>query len=238
VSYTAREKASKGAYDTTDAETAKAEGIFNPERQYRPLPVIIGKGHVFERLENELREMKAGETRKIELAPKDAFGERNQELIRIIALKSFHDKKINPFPGLIVEVDGMHGKIQSVSGGRVKVDFNHELAGKELEYEIKVERRIESEKEIAETLAEKYFSFLPKEQLKVEESGSEKITVKMPKALVEAKEFKAIGEEFREMIAGSVKAKIGFEGFEEKKGAEKEGEEKSTESEAEREKVG
>ncbi len=216
VSYTARDRDSGKVHDTTSEKDAKEAGIWNQEREYRPLPVVFGQGNVFEKLEKELKEMSAGETKKVLMEAKEAFGERNPELIRIVALKAFHEKKIAPFPGLVVEVDGKMGRIQSVSGGRVRVDFNHELAGKELEYEIKVEKRLEKDLEIIQVLAQKYFSFLPKEKLAVEEAEEGKIIVKMPKELVEAKEFRELEAEFERIASKAAKAKVEFGQIEEK----------------------
>lgn len=224
VSYTARDRDSGRVHDTTSEKEAKEAGIWNQEREYRPLPVVFGQGNVFEKLENELKGMGVGESKKVLMEAKEAFGERNPELIRIVALKAFHEKKIAPFPGLVVEVDGKMGRIQSVSGGRVRVDFNHELAGKELEYEIKVEKRLESGLEIIRALAQKYFSFLPKEQLVVEQEearaketegaeedkGEGKIIVKMPKQLVGAKEFKELEIEFERIASRASKVKVEF----------------------------
>ena len=39
--------------------------------------------------------------------------------------------------------DGRVGKVLSVSGGRVLIDFNHPLAGKDLVYEIDIKRKID-----------------------------------------------------------------------------------------------
>ncbi|EFK97351.1 peptidylprolyl isomerase FKBP-type, partial [sediment metagenome] len=45
---------------------------------------------------------------------------------------------IRPMPGLPVNIDGMYGIIRTVAGGRVIVDFNHPLSGKEIVYNSKL----------------------------------------------------------------------------------------------------
>ena len=60
---------------------------------------------------------------------------------------SFPKKKIKPFPGLQLDFDGALGTIRTVSGGRVVVDFNHPLAGRDVVYELKVRRMLSDDRE-------------------------------------------------------------------------------------------
>ena len=61
---------------------------------------------------------------------------------------------------MMVESDGgKFGKIQSVSGWRVMVDFNYELAGKALEYEVNVEEKINKTEEKMRLLLEYHFPY-------------------------------------------------------------------------------
>jgi len=50
-------------------------------------------------------------------------------------------------PGMQLNIDGVVGTIKTVSGGRTLVDFNHPLAGKELLYKVKVNKKIIDDKE-------------------------------------------------------------------------------------------
>ena len=88
----------------------------------------------------------------------------------MVALKDFTSRELNPMPGLLIEINGMVGKVQSVSGGRVRVDFNHPLAGKKIEVEIELLRLIKDNKERLEILSEKYFPFIKKEKIVVKEN--------------------------------------------------------------------
>jgi len=81
-----------------------------------------------------------------------------------VPLQHFKKEKMQPFPGLVVEINGMQGKVQTVSGGRVRVDFNHPLAGKELLYDMKVERELTEPKEQVEELYKKYFGMVPEKE--------------------------------------------------------------------------
>ena len=54
-----------------------------------------------------------------------------------MSLNLFKEKKINPYPGMQLNLDGQVATVRSVTGGRVIVDFNPMLAGKEIHYWIK-----------------------------------------------------------------------------------------------------
>lgn len=152
--------------------------------------MVVGEKELPETIENALKEMKAGEEKTIKLSPKEAFGERNAELVAVVPLNEFRQRKMQPVQGLIVDVNGKLGKVQSVSGGRVRIDFNNPFAGKEIEYKIKLEKVIEKPKEQLDALFEKYFAGIPeKEKSIAEKQGTVEITIpgKYGEALAHAK---------------------------------------------------
>jgi FKBP-type peptidyl-prolyl cis-trans isomerase 2 len=178
VSFTGKEKASGKVFDTTEEKTAKEAGIFQEQGVYKAIPVIVGKGELLKGLDEALQEMKAGEKKTVELSPEKAFGERKGELVGLVPLQEFKKKKLQPVPGMFVNINDRVGKVQSVSGGRVRVDFNHELAGKSLEYDLFAERVLEKAEEKVEALAHKYLPFVEKPKVKfVEKDGLVEIIV-------------------------------------------------------------
>lgn len=148
----------------------------------KPVTVILGKGELHKALEEEIQKMKAGEQKKIVLQPEQAFGERKAESIVVIPLKNFLDNKMNPFPGMVFEANGMNGKVQSVSGGRVRVDFNNPLAGKALEYDLKLVKEISEKKEAITALFEKFLPLGEEKDRKFELKGEE-LTLWLPKQI-------------------------------------------------------
>lgn len=157
ISYTAKVK-DGGVFDTTIEDVAKKEKIFDSKRIYKPLPVIVGEKHVVEGLDEALEGMKKCEEKKVEVPPEKAFGQRNPALIRLVPLKLFKQQKMTPIPGMPVEIDGRMARVQTVAGGRVRVDFNHELAGRTVVYDIKVEEEAKTDKEKAAYLVERSFN--------------------------------------------------------------------------------
>lgn len=106
-------------------------------------PVIIGADYTIRGVEEALKEMNLGEKKTIEIPSEKGFGERDQKLIKLISISEFRRQDKKPIPGMMVSIENMRGRILSVSGGRVKIDFNHPLAGKTLIYELEVKEKIE-----------------------------------------------------------------------------------------------
>jgi len=156
IEYVGRVKLTDEIFDLTSEELAKKEKIFNPKHNYGPALVIVGSGMVIPGVMKEIVKMEVGEERQFEVSPSEGFGMRNPKLIRIIPFSKFIENKINPVPGGYFEIDGMQAKVQSVSGGRVRVDFNNPLAGKQLVYKVRILRRIGGDKIKVEKLLSYY----------------------------------------------------------------------------------
>ena len=147
IDYVGRVKDVNEIFDLTIEEVAKKEGIYNEKRKYRPACIILGEGMLIKGLEEGIMKMNVGEKKTIEVSYKDAFGERNPELVRTFSIDLFKKQNIDPKHGLIVNFSGLIGRVQSVTSGRVRVDFNHPLAGKDLVYEVEIKEKVEDPKE-------------------------------------------------------------------------------------------
>ena len=145
------------------------------KNQAKPFIFALGQGMFLKGVEDYLLEKDIGKNYLIELLPENAFGFRQSQLVQLIPMKIFIQEKINPISGAMFNFDGRIGKILSVSGGRVIVDFNHPLAGKKVIYDIKILRKVddlnEKTKSFIEFLFKKDFLFEIKDKeliLKVE----------------------------------------------------------------------
>ncbi|XRO76379.1 peptidylprolyl isomerase [Methanocaldococcus sp. 10A] len=143
-------------FDTTNEELAKKEGIYNPAMVYGPIAIFAGEGQVLPGLDEVILEMDVGEEREVVLPPEKAFGKRDPSKIKLIPLSEFKKRGIKPIVGLPITIDGMPGKIVSINSGRVLVDFNHELAGKEVKYRIKIEEIVEDKKDMVKEIIKMY----------------------------------------------------------------------------------
>jgi len=130
-------------FDTTDEETARSNDIFDEKGSYGPITIVTGQGHVVPGLDADLVGKDVGDERELLLTPEEAFGPRRGELVETVAVKRFKEK---PQPGQRVQIENRVGTVQSVVGGRARVDFNPPLAGMAITYNYKIEEIVTDEK--------------------------------------------------------------------------------------------
>ena len=102
----------------------------------------IGEGEIIPGLEEALIGMKEGEEKEIKIPPEQAYGNRNPELMKQIPRKSLpKDKKIEAGMMLVMTAPNgmqMPAVIKEVSEKEITLDLNHPLAGKTLNFKIKI----------------------------------------------------------------------------------------------------
>jgi FKBP-type peptidyl-prolyl cis-trans isomerase 2 len=174
VEYTGKIKKEDIIFDTTNEETAKKAGLEQSITKFGPISICVGAKHLLPGLETFLEGKEIGDY-TVEVKPEEAFGKKDAKLLQMVSRSKFLKERINPQPGLVVEVDGQRGLIKTVTGGRVIVDFNHPLSGKELVYDIKVNKIINDIKENIKTLIEMRFKFIPLLNFEVKDKKAELI---------------------------------------------------------------
>jgi len=194
IDYIGRIKDSGEIFDLTKEDIAKKEGIHNEKLKYGPVPVVVDAGFVVEGLNEAVKEINIGDKKKIVIEPEKAFGERSEELVKLIPEARFKEQGIDVVPGSNIMINNLRGRIISNDGGRVKVDFNHPLAGKILEYEIEIIQEIKENIDKIKALVY-YFTGADKEKIDVQ--------VKEKTAEIEVKEMN-VRREVRERIAAQI----------------------------------
>ena len=160
VDYTARRVTDSSLVYTTIEKVAKDAQVNNPDVKYRPQLIVIGKNNAIRGVEDAVKGMSVGETKTVEIEPKNAFGERDEGLVNVMRLSDFRERDMDPQPGMQVNIDGSVATVKSVNSGRVVVDMNHPLAGEKLVYEIKVLEKMDSDQDKVRAIAEHY-SLMP-----------------------------------------------------------------------------
>jgi FKBP-type peptidyl-prolyl cis-trans isomerase SlyD len=160
IDFTGKIKESNEVFDTTIKENAKGSEDIKAQK------ICIGEGMLIRGFDEALEGKEIGKNYSVELEPKRAFGLRDPKLIKTIPISVFLEQKINPYPGLILNMDGIIARISSISGGRVITDFNLPLAGKTIIYDFKIKKLIEDKDEKLKALAE---FFLGKAEAKIED---------------------------------------------------------------------
>jgi FKBP-type peptidyl-prolyl cis-trans isomerase 2 len=117
--------------------------VFDASKNHgKPLEFEIGAKMVIPGLEKALIGMKKDEEKTIHIEPADAYGEPNPQAVQTIP-KSNLPAEQKPEVGMTLVAQlpngqGMPGKITKVTDKEVTIDFNHPLAGKALNFKVKV----------------------------------------------------------------------------------------------------
>lgn len=111
-----------------------------------------GYGNIFPKVEAQLEGQVVGFSTVIDLAPEDAFGERDESLVRTIPKTEFPPgvKVGGQLEGRSEDGQTIVFTVLKIKGPEVHLDGNHPLAGKAIRLDLKVlEVRAASEEEIA-----------------------------------------------------------------------------------------
>ena len=127
-------------FDTTNEDVAKENDLFAEGVSYAPIVIIAGENMVVTGLDEDLMGKASGFEGQVKIQPKDAFGERKPELVEVVPTRRFEKR---PTPGMRVSLDNRTGTVESVIGGRVRVDFNSPYAGKTIVYDYTIEKIVD-----------------------------------------------------------------------------------------------
>lgn len=103
----------------------------------------VGNGSLIEGFNSALVGMKEGEKKTVTIEPEDAYGDYKEGGIMDVPAASFHEN-FSPEVGAAVYGRNDEGQeiiatIVSFDDENIKLDFNHPMAGKTLNFEIEVE---------------------------------------------------------------------------------------------------
>lgn len=123
-------------FDTSVKEVAIQAGSYNQLRDYKPLAFNVGAGQMIKGFDEGVIGMQVGEEKTLKIPPEEAYGEYREELARELPINAVD---FTPEVGMHLATDnGLTGSITRVSESNFVVDFNHELAGKTLIFDIKL----------------------------------------------------------------------------------------------------
>jgi len=213
LEFIARIKENNEVFDTSikeEAEKAKLE-----IKELYPLVLCVGRGMAIKGLDIALEGKEIGKKYQIDIKPEEAFGKRDSKMVRMIPLKTFLTQKIYPERGMQLSLDGMVVKVLSNSGGRVLVDFNNPLAGREVIYEFTIKKKVEDTKEKINALQD--FFFRKKFEFNIDEKDKN-IMFKVDKGM--AKFIEALSKPIEDILGFKVSVQE-VEKKEEKKPEEK-----------------
>ena len=129
----------KKPLDTSLEAVAKEHDIDREGKVYAPLTITLGRQQIIPGLEKHLLGLETGKKDTVTLEPEDAYGVRDPKKLQDLPMAEFRKQKVDPKVGMELNLGNAKGRIIRVAGGRVRVDTNHELAGKKLRYDIEVQ---------------------------------------------------------------------------------------------------
>lgn len=124
---------------TMNFELRINDEIIESNLEENPIAFKYGSGELISGLEKRISDMKEGERREVNVPSIEAYGEYNEELSETLPIKDFED--IDLEIGMILEADGQNGEIFKatvidVTKEDVTIDYNHPLAGSDLDFTV------------------------------------------------------------------------------------------------------
>lgn len=137
------EKVENGLYVSVDYKGSLQNGdVFDTSHGRHPLEVQMGSGQLIAGFENELMGMSLNEKKTFTLDPENAYGHRDESLIREFARADL-PPELKPEIGMMLALQSPEGRqmparITHLDDENLSLDLNHPLAGESLTFEIEV----------------------------------------------------------------------------------------------------
>jgi FKBP-type peptidyl-prolyl cis-trans isomerase 2 len=123
-------------FDTSVEEVAKACGKHHPARNYNEgLAFTVGAGQMIPGFDKGVEGMKIGQTKTITIPAKEAYGERSESNIIQVERAQLPDGEYEKGMKLMSQM-GQTFTVYEVNEKTISLDSNHELAGKDLIFDI------------------------------------------------------------------------------------------------------
>jgi peptidylprolyl isomerase len=137
------EKVENGLFVSVDYKgTLQSGQVFDTSEGHQPLEILMGAGQMIKGFEEQLMGMALNERKVFTVAPDDAYGQRNADLMHSVP-RSEIPPDMNMQVGMIVGLTTPEGRqvparIAQMDDTQLTLDLNHPLAGESLTFEIEV----------------------------------------------------------------------------------------------------
>lgn len=128
--------------------------VIDSSMQSHPLEYLHGAQNIVIGLEKALAGAKVGERKRVKVAPEEGYGIARPDAIHPFPREAFPGE-MELQPGMQFSAEAENGQVMtvwvdSVEGEQVMINFNHPLAGMELDFDVQIEDvRPATEEEIA-----------------------------------------------------------------------------------------
>jgi FKBP-type peptidyl-prolyl cis-trans isomerase SlyD len=116
--------------------------IIDSSRGGEPFTFLVGHQQIIPGLEAGLMGMQEGEKKTVQVAAKDAYGERDENLVQTVD-RSLIPETIELYEGLVLSGRSESGHeievvVKSFNDREVVLDMNHPLAGEDLTFDVEI----------------------------------------------------------------------------------------------------
>ena len=131
-------------FATSDPAVAERHGLVPTDGEGPPKPTpltfTVGRDEVIDGLDRAVVGMAVGEEATVTVPAEDGYGEYDPDRVREYGVEEFGAMVgREPEIGLHVEArNDLHGDVTAIVDDTVEVDFNHELAGRTLVFDVRV----------------------------------------------------------------------------------------------------
>ncbi|HSO26613.1 MAG TPA: peptidylprolyl isomerase [Anaerolineales bacterium] len=150
---TKQQKVEKDAVVTLEYTLKVGGEVVDSSEGHEPIQFLQGHGQIIPGLERAIEGMEVGESKNVVVPPAEGYGEIDEDAFTEISRSEF-PTNIPLQPGVEVQVRDEEGEIldayiASVTNDTVRLNFNHPLAGQELDFAVTiVEIRAATEEEL------------------------------------------------------------------------------------------
>ena len=122
--------------------TVDNKTVLENTKDMKPIEFKLNAGEALPGFEQAVIGMSPGETKSVEIPPKEAYGERQEELVMKVDRKDLPED-LNPQVGQQLRLESENHEpfivtVTGVSESELIMDANHPLAGKNLNFEIEL----------------------------------------------------------------------------------------------------
>ena len=121
--------------------TDEKGNVIDTSKGKEPMHYVHGKGQIIPGLEKELAGMTVGSEKKVTVKPEDAYGPVNPQAFQEVPKDKIPPEALKV--GAVLTATGPEGqhvpvRVHEIKENTVVMDFNHPLAGKTLQFDIKI----------------------------------------------------------------------------------------------------
>ena len=127
----------KGSHVAVDYTGKLTDGkVFDTSIGREPLDFVVGAGQMIKGFDDGVLGMKVGEKKTVTIPPEAAYGLIDPRKVIAVDKQSFPQFDALKVGLMVSAGNGLAGRIASKTDTNATIDFNHELAGKTLVFEI------------------------------------------------------------------------------------------------------